>query len=554
MEPEGAFHRIEVEPAPSKLLDEAGALSTVTFSADADALLARYAARFQRFEQELKGGARLQGRDEGPPGHLVELPGRSVRVIYDEVLNRRLLLIYAMHGWAGVQQVGVALHRIPVAAYPWIAVRSFFAYTRNMLALLIRNALVDIEQMANAAAVVQLNQSTILVNEAWRKLDVRIRYEVTYGETPQIQDEPSTDPMGHTTPIYLAQNRALSAELYTVITAAVEERESAEAYAHEQLREAILEDMAVGGEEDYPGGLAELGERLATEDAWLAEHNEKVEQCYTAVHTLMPLAILAVPLLHVGFTQDTMEYYLTRSLAEFFGEGERLATAFNRRVGWVDQAVPGLTQDTDLEKLYPMDAWIEGDLVATALTRSADDHGYLSMLSEPTLRRLVDGPVAKDSFQWIVLSQYIVALMEVVEAERRRAEIVETIAQGLLKLNAALNLAMAFAPAAPEAAVARLISRVLGVGLLIYQGWSVVHQLAQLDRQLAVRLVELDALKAADIARLTELAMIRKEMVDEITQMVVKELAVIAASQVWPQFKTLAHWRGYYFDLEILTS
>ena len=80
------------------------------------------------------------------------------------------------------------------------------------------------------------------------------------------------------------------------------------------------------------------------------------------------------------------------------------------------------------------------------------------MLSESTLRRLVDGPVAKDSFQWIVLSHYIVALMEGIEAQRKHAEIFETISQGLTKLNAMINLALAFAPAAPEAAVARTIS------------------------------------------------------------------------------------------------
>jgi hypothetical protein len=547
-----ACHGIDLEPAPSKLLDEAAALSKVTFSADADALLARYAARFQRYQRELEqGAAQRWGRVEGLPGHLVELPGRSVRIIYDEQLNRRLLEVYATHGWTGVQRVGATLDRVARAEYPWKAVRSFFAYTRNMLAVLIRNALIEIEQMANAAAIAQLNQSTILVNDAWRQLDVRIRYEVVYGETPHIGDKPSTDPQARTYPIYLVQNRELSASLYAAITAAVNERESAEASAHEASREAILEDLDVG--DDYPGGST-LEEQLAAEDAWLAEHNEKVEQRYASVHALMPLAMLAVPLLHVGFTQDDMDYCLTQSLAQFFGEGERLAEALTRRLGWVDQAVPGITQDTELENLYPVDAWIEGELVSKALARSVEDHGHLSMLSEATLRGLIEGPVAKDSFQWIVLSHYIVALIEGVEAERKRAAIYEAISLGLTKLNAMLNLALGFAPAAPEAAVARAISGVLGVGLLIYQVHSVVHQLALLNRQLAARLVELDTRKAADIARLTELAMIRIEMIEEIALTVVKELAIIAAAQVWPQFKTFAHLRGYYFDLQILTS
>jgi hypothetical protein len=172
------------------------------------------------------------------------------------------------------------------------------------------------------------------------------------------------------------------------------------------------------------------------------------------------------------------------------------------------------------------------------------------MLSEATLRRLLEtGLVKKDTFEWIVLSQYVVALMVGVEEERRSHELVESLVQVLTKLSALLSLALAFTPEAP---IAQGVSRLLGLGLLVYQGYSVAHQLALLDRQLALRLIELDREKAEAITRLTELMLIRTEWTQELTVTVIKELAIIAAANMWSQFKELAHFRGYYFDLEIL--
>jgi hypothetical protein len=548
---------IELEAAaPSRLLDEGAAVGNVKLGGEASALLARYGQYVESYKTRLAAERRKGwGAIEGMPGHVVQLSGRTVTITYDAMLDRRLLEVYVTDGWQGIGKVGAAMERVARAPY-WDIVRTFFEFTRNMLLVLVRDALTDIERRANADMVGQLKLSENLVNEAWQQLDLQVRYINQRGESEHIEDQPATPGPGVlSTPDYTVGNSELSSKLYLAITEAVRERESAEARAHEKRRAHIEDVLAEGADQtsrsSAPGGPG-LEQDLAAEEAWLAEHNAQLEQRYAAVHDLCQLAVLVIPLLHPTFSQPEMERTLGAALVQFRGEAKRVTDVLLKRLGWVAEALPGPTQDTPLERLYDSKVWLERDVVTLALKRASDDPGYLSMLSEATLRRLVEtGVVEKDSFEWIVLSHYLTALIVGVEAERQSHALVESLFQILIKVSAMLSLALAFTPASP---VTRGVQLLLGVGLLVYQGYAMAYQLAQLDRQLALQLIELDRDKATEIARLTELVEIRREMIDELTTTVIKELALIAAAQMWAPFKLLTHLRGYYFDLEILAG
>jgi hypothetical protein len=549
---------IELEAAaPSQLLDEGAAVGNVKLDGGATALLARYGQYVESYKARIAAelGKRF-GLIRGMPGHIVKLSGRQVTITYDERLDRRLLEVYVTDGWPGILKVGEALASLRSAPY-FDIVHAFFEFTRNMLLVLIRDALTDIERRANADMIGQLQVSANLINNAWFQLNVQIKYEIVRGESHNIEDQPPDpgDKFAFSTPLYNIGNSGLSSKLYIAITEAVREREREEARKHEENRAHLEDVLAEGADQSSrssaPGGPG-LEQDLAAEEAWLVEHNAQLEKRYGAVHDLCQLAVLAIPLLHAPFSQRHMENTLAAALVQFRGEAERVTGVLAKRLGWVAQALPGPTQDTPLEKLYDPKVWLERDVVALALKHTSDDHGYLSMLSEATLRRLVEtGVVEKDTFEWIVLSHYLTALIVGVEVERESHAFVEGLFQILMKISALMSLVLIFTPAS---LVTRGIQLVLGLGLLIFQGYSMAYQLAQLDRQLGLQLVELDRDKAMEIARVSELLQIRGEMIDELTTTVIKELALIAAAKMWPLFKQLAHLRGYYFDLEILAT
>ena len=120
------------------------------------------------------------GRQRGQvhPEHAVKLPSRIVTVVYDGTLYRQLLEIYIVDGWGGIRAVQGALQdasrsRRAAALHPWGVAKSFFTYTRNLLILSIREALMSIERKAADRLVLELSLSARLVNESWRQLDVR---------------------------------------------------------------------------------------------------------------------------------------------------------------------------------------------------------------------------------------------------------------------------------------------------------------------------------------------------------------------------------------------
>ncbi len=556
---------IELEPAANRFFD-AGAADEGWSSptgAPAGATDIEYVERAARYGRELDRGLQLIRFGNLPaqryPRHDVALPGRTVTVVYDDVLDRRLLEIYVLHGWDGIRRVQEAFalvsgDRWARGLYPWPVVQSFFDYARNRLLLQIRGALVEIERMATADIVVQLNSTAGLVSDAWAALDVRASTRDAAGRQQKVftgEPSPSLDtPITRFKEFYTLGNSLLAQKLHGAVTLAVQARQAVA--AQRAKRAKLKDDLEAFRDEVGSSPPSGMEKDLAEIEQWLEANAGTVDEHYAKVAALCPMAVLAIPLLVEPFERPELDQALGEVLRHLVGEAELLIKRMPSGESWVAEAVPLPQAGVPLEKLFPPDLCVEEAAIEMAMDGICDDPAFLSLLSEGTLARLVElERVDKDSLHYVVLSHATTALMAALARQRRREERIEAVFGVLAKGAALLSLAVWATPAGP---VARGVSAALGLGLIAYQAYSVLHQLGQLDLELSKRLVSLNGRSAEDVVFLSELARMRPEYVREMTQAVVTELLLIAAAKAGPDLKQVLHLRGYYLDLEMLVG
>lgn len=557
------YVRLELVPAPNAFFDGGSELPPGydVQSRPDQTTAARELAYVQRasaYEAGLKAAySRIRyGRQRGQshPEHPVHFPGRTVRVVYNATLNQQLLQIYLVHGWAGIRAVQDALaaaSRAPASKplHPWRYVTSFFGFTRNLLVLSIRDALVAIERKAAVRLIAELALSGQLVADCRAQLDLRDSLTNAAGETENvITDEPSPSwdsPVRRKRVFYAVGNSKLAALLYERVYRAVAARtELADLTAtRDRLRSDIdgIRDELSGGP---PVGM-ELD--LKDADARIAQIQAGIDLLYTDINEVCPLALLAVPLLRLPFDRPTMEQTIGECVAQFQGESERIAKAYEGRSGKVTDWISGERAGVSPELLYGADVAPEADVVKPVLAGAPKDPGLLALASEGVLRLLVErGAVAFDSFEYVVLMHYLTELQRALITERERIDLLDRVVG---KVSALISLALWVVPAGR---VVRLVTAAFTVSVVSFYTYSVLHRLAILDRQLGSRLAELDRRRAAEIVALTELAMMRASYVTDVGATILQELALIVAAGAVAEFRLLMHVRGVYLDLETL--
>lgn len=557
------YVRIEVVPAPNAFFDggwdpppgyDLASRPDQTTAARELAYARRAAAYEAGLEAQYRGVRWGRRSSSTHPEHRVRLPGQTVTVRYDSTLSTKLLQIYLVHGWAGIQAVQEALElasraRETRSLHPWPYATSFFGFTRNLLVLSIRDALIGIERKAAARLVAELDLSGHLVTDCRKQLDLRESTTNASGESENVNiDEPSPSwdsPVRRKRVVYSVGNSKVAAELYTRVHRAVAARtELAELMA---TRDRLRNDIDGIREELSGGPPVGMVIDLRAAEARIVQIDADVDALYTDIHEVCPLALLAVPLLRLPFDRPTMEQTIGECLGQFHGESERITKAYEGREGKVAEWIPGERPNGSPEVLY--DAGIAPELVVVAavLAGAPNDPGLLALASEGVLRLLVErGEVVFDSFEYVVLMHYLTELQRALIAERERLDVLDRIVG---KVSALISLALWVVPAGR---VVRLVTLAFTVSVLSFYTYSVLHRLAIIDRQLGSRLAELDRRKAAEIVALTELAMMRVSYVNDLGGTILRELALVVASGAGAEFRLLMHVRGFYLDLETL--
>lgn len=554
----------------------------------AENLQVAYQQRFALYETQLADALNLLGalKPELAPSSFprvsIVLDAEEEEVVFDFGLYERLLEIYIYEGWTGISLVEEALDKSlsraeedsPSGGTPvdrrtlWLPVKTFFRFTRNLLALLIRETLVGLEQKAAGAITANLSISAWQVAKAW-VTDFQVVQDHRYEYEPF--------PEGHYVKreFYRFENRPRSDALFAALSEAVRQRVAYDETLQREarFREAVetnrghlqrVKERAQPQEKQrLDQSLAKLDLKLQGVEQITAQSRALLSSTLSIVHASNPLGLIVLGGLGVGFTQGEMEDKLGMALRSLREKIEEIGQGIDPNLGRVASQIPsvyvgGPVAWDAVQRWDPpaecLSLGIEHVMVDATMSELADDPGWLPLAHEATWHRLVEsGTIAKDSFEYVVYAHYVSALIERLESERRVDEMSEKFWGYLGRIAAALSLASLATPATAGAApLLRGLSVVADLAVMAHEIYSITGNLARLDQALAQQLIHPDAFALEHLARLGELAQIRREALDQISVQVALELAALGASASWGSVKNLMLARGYYSDLETL--
>jgi hypothetical protein len=517
------------------------------------------------------------------PRVFVVFDGEEEEVVFDFSLYERLLEIYIFEGWFGIVRIEEALDKRlsqtdedrPSAGTPvnartlWLPVKTFFRCTRNLLALLIRETLVQIERKAARAIAATLSVSAKQVAKAW---ETDFQIEVSY------KDEyvPFSEGRFHKRKVYRLKDRTPSNTLFAALSEAVRQKVACEQMLQRTarfrqdintIRGYLQRTKKRAQPREKPRleeGLAQLSRREEEAQRLTEQSIERLKSILAVIHLNCPLGLIVLDGLRVGFLREEMEQKLGEALWELYQKIDEIAQSVDPGVSRIAAAIPPVDAG---EPVAAVQRWkppprclargIEAYLVDAAVGRLAGDPGWFPLAHEATWHRLVEsGTVAKDSFEYVVYFHYVSALIERNEAIREAELTFGNFWKAFGRIAAALSLASLATPATTGfAPLLRGVSAVADLAVMISSIYSVIDNLARLDEALAEALVDPDAFALEHVARLGELAQMRREAreaVDTIPAQAVVELALMAAGARWAPLKKLVLARGYYSDLETL--
>ena len=562
---------IEIVPGPSRFFDDTTLLSSTEVQAAQQSQAAEtqsaeerlaWARRVATYEDALANEYRRIRAGSMPdrphPHHPVTVDGRTVDLVYDGTLDRQLRGLYVGHGWCGIQAARDGLNRAATTfptrvLHPWDVVRDFANYAIAELWARVRAALIELDQLATDDLAVQLNLSANLVNEAWNKLGVAGSDQDEKGEqhrTPGPSPSLDSPTWTNKTFYHMTKPEPLRLIMDSMPEAVALRRRLAEIkQRHERLSNAIEEGTEETSATSLPGGPG-IKMDLAELEAEAAQATAELDELLLRIHAVTPLAVLAFPFVREPVTRIDVEQAIGEVMVQFHGEAERIVKGLPQSTSWVARVLPSWSRDKPVPAAYTEKRSPEIQVLDQAIDGVAQQTQFLSMLSDRTLDRLVQaGTVRKDSFVFAVWGHYQRQLIIRLAVENERDEFIKSVGTFLVKAATVASLILLKAPAG---SIAARVSTVLNVGMLSFQCYSVVHQLSQLDQQLAQAIADADRRTAAEIAHIAELLATRRDFGEQLELAVVKEIGLIGAAGAWPQFREMMHLRGFYFDLQTL--
>lgn len=319
-----------------------------------------YAERVAQYQHELEP---TYGTAVGPknfPRHMIRLPGDEFTLVYDSTLYKSLLEIYILHGPEGIKQTYLDLQTAsedPITryAYDWSAAKSFFLFTRNLLFLLIRQALNDIERKAWAVVYDHLSMTKIHIEEEIKKLKISVRKELVPDDSVTIKDAPRYIFKR----LYTLGEPKLSNQLYEALTDAVDARykvleaDARWKRAEKELKQSRLrgpdgQNGARGGPEDRGstggsgsgagGGTGQSTSNVSKVDPtiireWLLQAEKAAQSKFQKAFDLCPFAPSAVLLLKRGFSKPEMEQIFGEVIMQFLAQIDELGSGLKDSAG-----------------------------------------------------------------------------------------------------------------------------------------------------------------------------------------------------------------------------
>lgn len=545
----------------------------------ADKIVAAYQLAFARYEAKLRGererldglglGAALTGypeveailyQDEGPQS-----------VAFDFDLFALLVESYVLDGWSGIERLQEVARKLASdeaiqqfdhaisGGKPddlwrvWVIARQFFEVTRNLVGMLVHEALVAIELKAAKVIETRLDASIGAIEKARKGSLSQSEFSKRHG-------------------YFALGDRELARQLFKNMTKLVFEltrvkryagaRDAARKYAQPE-RTGAAEDRGQGGAEGGTGRIdaTKYAERLREEEASLAHAEAAFAAASKVVHAASPLALLALARIEEGFTAAQMEQAIDAGLterAERCNELKAAVASGESRVA-ATWPRPPLYDAPGAEQLEAIAQWTipPGGHVAAAastvlgkigmLTKAGlGDLGWLPLAREDILHELVDGEALDpETFEYPVYFHYASAWIAALQADIEMEQKVNEALTGLWQVVAFASIVATKSPSAIESTPVRLL--LLGV-----MSHTFFKGLATLNDAIQAELIGSDHLSAEKLALSAKLEAEQDEFVKDFARRVALDLVLGMGAKHFLTIRLAVLTRNYYSDAQTL--
>ncbi len=493
-------------------------------------------------------------------------------VDFDEDLYRQLGEIYIVEGWTGIEEIEKRINEVckddskelsggvtdkkwvidvhPKEANSWKLAKNLFTLTKNILALLIRETLINLEKLSAERIIAKLSVSNVEIAKAWN------RYKI---QTQTITKKSDNLLKGHDvierTTVYSIGDAALAKDLFKLLTGAVNEK-----LTYDELFVNLIDIQGrLSGKKGYHQYEDAEIESLKTKEREIWTLKSASDKLLKSLEDLInrqhPFGLLIYSSLKKDFGLSEMENLFGAAIDNLRKEFETLAEKINPQTSKVSQMIyfkesGDLTQDI-FNFQIPSDG-LEKYVLETSLQNFADQ-SFLPMLSEENFDQLFSHEIVEeDSFENIVGFHYSSALINKFGEIKNQQKEAENFWKTISKISAALSLVALIVPQTRP--VLAGVESLANLALLAYTINSVTENLRKNDELLSKTLVNQDDFSTDFLAQIGEVISLKKEFADNLTIEIAKEIFNTFGGSKLPGFKQYLFARNYYYDLETLAE
>jgi hypothetical protein len=493
-------------------------------------------------------------------------------VDFDEDLYRQLGEIYIVEGWAGIEEIEKRINEVckddskelaggvtdkkwaidvhPKEANSWNLAKNLFTLTKNILALLIRETLINLEKLSAERIIAKLSVSNVEIAKAWN------RYKI---QTQTVTTKSDSLLKGHDiiekTIVYSIGDAALAKDLFKLLTSAVNEK-----ITYDELFINLIDTQGIlsgkKGYHQYEDAEIEALKKKEREILTLKSASENLlKSLEDLINCQHPFGLLIYGALKKDFEQSDMENLFGAAIDNLRKEFETLAQKINPQTSKVAQMIyfkesGDLTRD--IYNFQIPSGGLEKYVLETSL-KNFEDHAFLPMLSEENFDQLFSHEIIEeDSFKNIVGFHYLSALTGKLGEIKNQEKEVENFWKTIGKISAALALVALIVPQARP--ILAGVESLANLALLAYTINSVTENLRKNDELLSKTLVNQDDFSTDFLAQVGEVISLKKEFADNLTIEIAKEIFNTFGGSKLPGFKQYLFARNYYYDLETLAE
>lgn len=536
----------------------------------------RVAGAYERAFADYESRLRSEGQRLGPLGLASELTGYpSVdAVLYEEEGEQAIALdfgllellveSFVMDGWVGIERLQQAVNahasddevrqsgQSPSGGIPddagkvWVIARGFFETTRNLVGMLVHEALVALELKAAEVVASRLESGLAAIATA-RAGSLRQSEWSRQGGYFELQD------------------RQLARALYKDMTKLVYELAQLKRLAQE--RDEVRRNAAspaFAGASGAQGGTGrtdpdKAAENLEKAEADLAHAEQAVASARDIVHRASPLALLALARIEEGFSVAQMEQAIDAGLREREESCRRLRQAISTAESRVAARWPRPTLDEAVSaaQMQAIAQWTipygghTSAAAAHVLGAIGGDAGWLPLAREDILHELASSEaIAVDSFEYPVYFHFVSAWMAAFEKEVELQEQVTGVLSGVSRVVALASLLAFKSPAIASFVESRVVARLL-LGMAAYtffKGYSALEEAIQAE------LMGSGHLSAREIATSAALEKEQDAFVKDFAKGLLLDAVLGRVSQRFTPVRRLILARNYYEDARTLLS